>query len=78
MPQKTAIRKEGEVCKNMFPKDKSKLGLSVLPGRCLELVENEQLNFETMLKNSNQLKQCYDVKNALQQDWVEWKELASN
>ncbi len=47
----------------MFPKDKSKLDLSVLS---LELTESEQLNFETMLTNSNQLKQCYDEKNALQ------------
>ena len=40
--------------------------LSVLAERCLELVESKQLNFETMLMNSNQLKQCCDEKNALQ------------
>ena len=43
LPQKTAIRKEGKVCKICFPKDKSKLDLSVLAERCLELVESKQL-----------------------------------
>ncbi len=66
LTQKTTIRKEGEVSKNMFPKDKNKLDLSVLAECCLELVENEQLNFEIMLMNSNQLKQCCDEKNDFQ------------
>ncbi len=37
----------------------------------LELTESEQVNFETMLTNSNQLKQCCDEKNALQARLVE-------
>ncbi len=63
---KTAIRKNDEICKNMFPKNKSKLDLSVLAERCLDLVETEQVKFETMVTNSIQFKQCCEEKNALQ------------